>query len=370
MSELLSLKYRPATFSDLIGQNVTAVVLGRMVAEDKVPSGLFFTGPRGSGKTTSARILAHSLSDSDPIEVDAASHGSVADVRQMLDTLRFSAGEGKRVIIYDEAHSMSKEAFNALLKTLEEPPADTIFILVTTEPDKVPATVKSRLMEFAFRKVSPHVIYDRLRKVAEAENITVDNDLLILLAERADGSVRDALVSLDQCNRAGISTRNEFLNLAGERDVAHILVHALLTGDHAYIFETVNELSRTVPDPAKLASGVVSVLRDILVMRAGGSVDASPAALAGRKELVRLLEPERVLAAMRLLWDLKTKTRQSNDSRGNLDLVLVLVSEVLTRGRENAIKPPPRATTMPVAPAPKEAEPVAEPVRTLSLDEL
>lgn len=369
MTELLTLKYRPTVFADMIGQNVTAVVLDRMVSENKVPTGLLFSGVRGSGKTTAARILANSMDAGEPIEVDAASHGSVADVREMIESLRFSSGGTNRVIIYDEAHSMSKEAFNALLKTLEEPPAGVTFVLVTTEPEKIPATVKSRLMEFVFRRVRTAVIFQRLWAVSEKENIDISQELVEFLADRADGAVRDGLMMLDQCSRAGIKTKTDFLQLAGERDVAPILVQALLTGDHAYIFETVEELSQWVPDPAKLASSVVGVLRDILVLRAGGAVRASEKGIAERQALVRLLEPERVLAAMRLLWDLKTKTRQSNDPRGNLDLALVLVSEVLTRGREGTIKPPAKSTPQPVVPMTTE-EPEAVDQRRLTLDEL
>lgn len=350
----------------MIGQKATAVVLHRMVETDRVPSGLLFSGVRGSGKTSAARILASSLDAGDVIEVDAASKGSVTDVRDMIEMLRYSSGGSKRVVIYDEAHSMSKEAFNALLKTLEEPPAGVIFVLVTTEPEKIPATVKSRLMEFVFRRVSVAEISERLDAVAQREGVDASPELIAFLAERADGSVRDALMMLDQCHRADISTKSSFLNLAGERDVAPILVRAMLTGDHAYIFETVDELSQRVPDPSKLVSGIVGVLKDVLVLRAGGKVSASPAGLTARSELAKFLEPERVLAAMRLLWDLKTKARQSTDPRGNLDLALVLVSEVLTRGREGTVNRPARSSTQPVVPVPQEPEVQ----RKLSLDEL
>lgn len=343
----LALKYRPQSFSDMIGHTVTSAVLARMVELDRVPPGLLFTGVRGSGKTSAARILSNAMDAGEVIEVDAASNGSVQDVRSMIDSLRYSTGGRQRVIIYDEAHSMSKEAFNALLKTLEEPPGGTTFILVTTEPDKIIGTVKSRLMEFTFHKVSAYEIAKRLFQIKSTEEISVDLDLLQYIAERADGSVRDGIMMLDQCARAGIETKEEFLKLAGETDIAPRLVQALLTGSHEYIFATADELSQHVPDPSKLVAQLVGVLKDLLILKSGGAVEASEAGVVQRKELASSLEGDRIMAALRILWDLRTKTRQSPDPRGNLDLALILVSEVFTRGK----------TVKPVArPVPPEAK--------------
>jgi DNA polymerase-3 subunit gamma/tau len=343
-----------------------------MVQEDDVPQGLLFAGPRGCGKTSAARILATSLDAGEVVEVDAASHGLVADVREVIETLRYSTGGKYRVVIYDEAHSMSKEAFNALLKTLEEPPAQTVFILVTTEPEKIPPTVKSRLMEFTFRKVSAALTLDRLVHVSDLEQIDVEPELLTYLAERADGAVRDALVMLDQCARAEITTREEFLKLSGEEDVAPDLILALMTGDHSHIFDVTDELAQRVPDPHRLGALLTRTLKDVLVMKAGGTVDASEEGLAKRKEIASHLEPERVVGAMKMLWDLRTRVRQSTDPRGNLDIVLVLVSEIFNTGRKVPVKPT-------YAPGPKlevpvveksDSAPVPQEARRLTLEEL
>lgn len=331
---VLALKYRPQTFPEVVGQRINALVLDRMVASNEVPQGLLFTGPRGSGKTSTARILANSLDAGEPIEVDAASHGLVADVRAMIDSLRFSTGHDYRVVIYDEAHSMTKEAFNALLKTLEEPPAGTIFILVTTEPEKIPETVKSRLMEFTFRKVTPNIIFDRLTQVQSQEGILADIDLLHFISQRADGSVRDALMMLDQCWKAGISDSETFLKMSGEEDVAPELLISMLTGDHKYIFQTADNLSQRVPDPNRLAGALTQVLKDVLVLKAGGELSCTGDSLTQRKTLASNLEPERIVAAMRMIWDLRTRVRSSPDPRGNLDLVLVLITEIFTQGRQ------------------------------------
>ena len=341
----LAVQYRPSSFDDMIGQEVSAIILKRMVEENKVPSGLLFSGVRGSGKTTAARILSESFGESETIEIDAASHGSVQDVRDLLEVLRVSSGGAKRVVIYDEAHSMSREALNALLKTLEEPPAGVTFILVTTEPDKIPNTVKSRLMEFVFRKVPAHKITQRVALVASKESIPLTKDLAIFLGERADGSVRDGLMLLDQCWRAGIASKEDFLALVGESEDVSGLVKTMLTGDHSLIFASLEDLLSRVNSPEKISEGIIGVLTDVLVLRAGGTLDLPEAKAEIRHEIARHLEPDRVIAALKMLWDLRTKARQAGDPKSNLNLVVVLVTEVFTRGKP-ALKPVPRKVTL------------------------
>lgn len=332
MTEVLALKYRPKTFSEVIGQRINAVVLDRMVSSGNVPPGLLFTGPRGSGKTSMARILGNALGSTEFIEVDAASHGLVADVRSMIDSLRYSSGSEYRIVIYDEAHSMTKEAFNALLKTLEEPPASTIFILVTTEPDKIPETVKSRLMEFSFRKISPKEIIARLEEIQSREGILADIELLHYISERADGSARDAIMMLDQCWKAGVSDKETFLEMTGEENVAPELVLAMLSGDHAHVFQVADDLAQRVPDPYRLAAQVTNVLKDVLVLKAGGSVTGRSADVL--KTIALHLEAERIVAGMKMLWDLRTRVKASTDPRGNLDLALTLITDIFTQGRQ------------------------------------
>jgi DNA polymerase-3 subunit gamma/tau len=258
----------------------------------------------------------------------------VADVREMIEGLKYVRQSARRVVIYDEAHSMSREAFNALLKTLEEPPSGVYFILVTTEPEKVPETVKSRLIEFQFRRVSAEEIYKRLTHVVGAEGKEVSSDLLSYLAQRAEGSARDALMMLDMAIRADISTVDDFKELSGEADVAPEVVQSLLTGDPGKMYAEVDAALQRVSEPMQLAAAVTACLKELLILRAGGELKYSGPRLAIRHDLALKLEAERILAALKVLWDLRTKVKTTVDPRGNLDLALILIMEVFIRGKQ------------------------------------
>lgn len=372
MTEALALKYRPSTFPEMIGQKLTAASLAQMVAVDRVPQGMLFSGPSGTGKTTAARILARSLNPEsqfqETVELDAASNGGVESARTLIEQLRYSTGGAYRVVIIDEAHSMTREAFNALLKTLEEPPAGTIFVLVTTEPEKLPETILTRLIEFEFRRVAPAEIFDRLLFVAGQEKLTISTELLHFLAQYADGSVRKALMRLDQVSLAGVTSVAEYQELTGDRDDAPELVAALMTGDEAHIFTALDKLLDATGNPNRIYVEVIGVLRDILVIRSGGTLQIEGAGFEARRELALRLEKERVLAALNILWQLKTRVRGTENPRTNLEVALILVAEVFTRGK--ALAAPQVVTPPPVSAA---TTPVSDPVvvpRKLTLAEM
>ena len=363
MAEPLHLKYRPQTFSHIIGQSYNAAVLERMVELHDVPAGLLFAGPSGTGKTTVARLIAKGLDATDVIEVDAASNGGVTEIRKLLEVVKYSTGGSYRIVILDEAHSITPQGFEALLKTLEEPPPGTIFILASTEPHKVPKPVRSRLIEFQFRSVTAAAILDRLRYISAQESLDMDVKLLAHLAQLSKGNVRTAIQSLDMAVRAEVTSLAGYQRLAGEADPGPALLAALTTGDHGHIFALLESQLSTIGSPAVIQSELVATIRDLFVLKSSGQLGVTGTALESRKELARLIEQERLLFAIRTLWDLKTKLRVSDDPRGNLELAVILIAEAFTRGKAPRQPQPPQQVAE-ATPAP------AQPAKKLSLSDL
>jgi len=208
VSQALYRKYRSKSLADVVGQDHITDILSRALKSDRIAHAYLLTGPRGVGKTSIARILAHEInglpySDDtthlDIIEIDAASNNGVEDVRDLREKVQIApVSASKKVYIIDEVHMLSKPAFNALLKTLEEPPAHVVFILATTDVEKLPATIVSRTQRFGFRAISTDDAVKHLKYIANEENIKVEDDALHLIAERGDGSFRDSISLLDQ----------------------------------------------------------------------------------------------------------------------------------------------------------------------------
>lgn len=251
---MLTLDYRPNRFADLVGQKSVAPVLRALLLGGQVPSSLLFSGTRGCGKTSAGRIFAAALNCVSPeqgdacgvcercvdvqhgrsssvIEIDAASHGGVDDVRALQELVQFAVSGNYRVIILDEAHSMSRPAFNALLKVLEEGPPNTVFLLLTTEPDKIPDTVRSRCMHIPFRNVAPAAIAARLEHVCEKEGIEYEKLALEDISRKAEGSVRDALMVLDQVRHLGPATVDAVRQLRGHAPVGNKILGLFVTQD-------------------------------------------------------------------------------------------------------------------------------------------
>lgn len=349
----LALKYRPKLFSDITGQRPVWLVLRKMVQLDQVPSALLFTGSRGCGKTSTARILAAALNcdgtNGEPCgtcpsceavadgtafsvtEIDAASNGLVADIKKLHHDLMYESGGKYRVVLLDEAHSMSKEAFNALLKLLEEPPPRTIFVLLTTEKGKIPPTVASRCMPFPFRRIAVPEIVGRLSAICTAEwpEAVIDPALLSDIAERADGGMRDAVMLLDQARSVGILTLAQYQSMTGDSDFGPALITAMADGDTAGLFSLLDRLVCDSGDYTLISSRMVRCLTDILVLVSGGTPVAQGASLAARKALAARLSPQHVTASLRVLWELRTKVRVGSDPRSSLELAVVMCLEQL-----------------------------------------
>ncbi len=264
MSQALYRKYRSKKLSEIVGQAHITRLLERALKRGAVAHAYLLTGPRGVGKTSIARILAHEINNLpytdesthlDIIEIDAASNNSVEDIRDLRDKVQIApVSAPKKVYIIDEVHMLSKSAFNALLKTLEEPPEHVVFILATTDADKLPATILSRVQRFNFRLIGEADVVAHLRAIAEAERIKIDDDALWLIAEQGQGSFRDSISLLDQLQHVadGAITAQlieESLGLASAQDVDTLLA-AAAAGDIAAIVQQLGAMEHNgVPAP-------------------------------------------------------------------------------------------------------------------------
>jgi len=295
MSQVLYLKWRPGDWDEVIGQDHIITTLKNSVRQDRISHAQIFSGPRGTGKTSTARVLAKAVNclAEDPaakpcnecancqsvikgefldlIEIDAASNTSVDDVRELREKINFSPNVGQfKVYVIDEVHMLSTSAFNALLKTLEEPPAHAIFILATTEIHRIPITVISRCQRHDFRRISVDEIVKQLENMAAAEKITVNQDVLRLIARQATGSLRDAISILDQLSSAENEITAELVHqiLGTSPDQAVLnFVDAMLAGDSGKGLNTLHQSAERGNDPVQFTKQVVTYFRNVLLMK-------------------------------------------------------------------------------------------------------
>ncbi len=298
----LARKWRPKSFADTVGQEHVLQALTNALETGRLHHAYLFTGTRGVGKTTIARILAKALNCDagvtaepcgecsacleidegrfvDLIEVDAASKTKVDDTRDLLDNVQYAAARGRyKVYLIDEVHMLSKSSFNALLKTLEEPPEHVKFLLATTDPQKLPVTVLSRCLQFNLKRMTPRLISDRLTHICTAEEIEFEASALSLLARAADGSMRDALSLLDQAIAycGGALDESKTATMLGTVDRDHVarIVGLLAEGDAKGIVDTVREIDEQFPDYARLLDDVAQYLQRIAIYQVVGSHDA------------------------------------------------------------------------------------------------
>lgn len=277
MSRALYRKYRSKSLAELVGQTHITTVLANSIKSGRVSHAYLLTGPRGVGKTSVARILAHEINglpyddDSthlDIIEIDAASNNGVEDVRSLREKVQIApVSASKKIYIIDEVHMLSKPAFNALLKTLEEPPEHVVFILATTDVDKLPATIISRTQRFSFRSISREDAIKHLRHIADKEKIKVDDEALAIIAERGDGSFRDSISLLDQLStltdtKTGITAAlvESTLGLA-PASLVHDLIEAVEASDNANLIALLDKASADGISSVMLANQIAQSLR-------------------------------------------------------------------------------------------------------------
>ncbi len=353
---VLARKYRPQSFDDLVGQEHVARTLANAIDADRVAHAFLFTGVRGVGKTTTARLLAKALNcdkgptptpcnacapclditsgvDVDVQEIDGASNNSVEDVRRLQESLPYRPQRDRyKIVIVDEVHMLSAGAFNAFLKTLEEPPDHVKFIFATTESHKVPVTIRSRCQQYDFRLIPHRLIAERVREILGAESLSADDEAISVVAREAAGSMRDALTLLDQLvaisdDRITADTVAVSLGIAA-REALYDVAGAVLQGDGARVVQAIDALADKSVDMQHFARQLLQLMRDLVVLKldAGDPADWVPEEREAAEALIEdidILELQRGFRATSKVMD---EMAQSPNPKLMLEMGLVRVA--------------------------------------------
>ena len=340
-------KWRPVTFDEVYGQDHITKILKYEVANNKTTHAYLFSGSRGTGKTTCAKILAKAVNCYRPVngnpccgceacifidnntttdffEMDAASNTGVEYIRDIKDDVVYAPSVLKtRIYIIDEAHMLSISAFNALLKTLEEPPPDVLFILATTESQKIPPTVLSRCQRFEFRRISNSVLTERLKYIAEAENIKIDNDAALMIARLAQGGFRDAISLLELCSGDPQNniTSDTVIKIAGvtDREQISLIIRAVLEGGNKQIFDIISQIYSSSKDIGVFWSDLLNYYRDMLIIKSTSSpenyMELTESEFNDVKKTAERYDTEKLLYHCKIIDDTYSAMQQNNVSK-------------------------------------------------------
>ena len=347
-------RWRPESFADLVGQEHISRTLSRAVTSGQTSHAYLFTGPRGTGKTSTAKILARALncaegptltpcgvcdscrsisdgSSMDVFEIDAASNRGIDEIRDLRESVKFAPTEGHyKIYIIDEVHMLTTEAFNALLKTLEEPPERVIFILATTEPHKVPATIQSRCQRYDFHRITVTEIRDRLLYVCKESDIAAEEDALGIIAEQADGGMRDALSILDQCMALAEGTLTaervqEALGLVGRAWIRR-MAGEIAARDAAALIAQLSELLQSGRELKQVLAELAQHFRRLMIAGVGGAVSAAELCAGDAEELrmdVAQFTQEEIMSILRRLNETMQELRTSPQPRIAVETLLI-----------------------------------------------
>jgi DNA polymerase III subunit gamma/tau len=347
--------WRPLSFADLVGQDAVVRTLTAAIENGKLAHAYLFSGPRGSGKTSAAKILARCIdcvngptatpdntcencramiagTALDVLEIDAASNRGIDEIRALRDAVKFApAAMRMKVYIVDEAHMLTKEGANAFLKTLEEPPAHAVFILATTEPEKLPLTILSRCQRYAFRRIAIPVMIDKMKTIAHAEGIAIDDAALAAIAYRADGGLRDALTMLEQAaafsggETIGVPTLDLAFGATG-RDVAQDVLNATLERNAPAALATIEAASDAGTDIQVLMRSLIAAFRNLLVARVDPELlarDLAPEDALRAQTRAKDVPQSVLVRSLRVLTDAMSLARSGGNPRLELETALL-----------------------------------------------
>lgn len=356
----LALRYRPRRFADVVGQQLARLVLQRLIQTGDVHTAYVFHGAFGTGKTTCARLFAAALNcehedvkerpcgscdtcvvtaegcSPDVTEIDAASNGGADDIRALRERVRYAASGRYRVVILDEAHSLSSTGFDALLKTLEEPPPNVVFILATTDLKGIKETVRSRCFSCEFKRISDRQLSARIKEISDAEGFDFSDELCLAIAVRSGGVARDAVMLAEQAALVRVRTPDQLVQLLGEEDHGLQVLRPLVLGpDYPVAFEAAQQALSVLPGPREVISAVVVTLRRLLVLcvSEGGGV-LSPPATAAERALAASTDSVRCVAGLRVVWEYLRSVAPAVDAGAALDLVVTLLGQAVGSGKQ------------------------------------
>ena len=353
-------KWRPAEFDDVKGQEHIVTTLQNQIKANRIGHAYLFCGTRGTGKTTIAKIFAKAVNCEHPIdgspcgecetckaiaagnsmnviEIDAASNNGVDNIREIRDEVQYSPTQGKyKVYIIDEVHMLSTGAFNALLKTLEEPPEYVIFVLATTESNKIPITILSRCQRYDFRRISIDTIADRLTELMKAENVVVEDKAIRYVAKAADGSMRDALSLIDQCIAFYLGKELTYENVldvlgAVDTEVFGRFLKKIIDNDTIGLISMLDEIIMQGRELTQFVTDFVWYLRNLLIVQSSDNVedviDASKERIESLKQEAKLIDSESVMRYIRVLSELANTIRFSTQKRVMVEIALIKLTK-------------------------------------------